>query len=183
MTFKTRFGFLASEVLLLALAGCGGHDAAPAPSTATSVAPKPAESVPVSKLRMNDPGAPSQLVKGFYGVENGWRWTAGHFSVVLKTPPGAAAHGATLTFADAVSGDVLKKVTDQTLTASIGGKTLKSETYTTGGNHTFTADVPADLLSGDTVTVDFTVDKPLAGSAADRRELGLIATSVGIESK
>ena len=138
----------------------------------------------VSSLSMNYPGAPAQLVKGFYGLEAGaWRWTAGHFSVMLKTPPGAAARGGTLTFSLVVAGPVRKQVGDQTLTASIGGKTLKSEKYTTEGDHTFSADVPAASLAGDTVSVDFSVDKYLPPSPADRRELGLIATAIGIESK
>jgi hypothetical protein len=33
------------------------------------------------------------------------------------------------------------------------------------------------------VSVDFSVDKYLPPSPADRRELGLIATAIGIESK
>ena len=52
----------------------------------------------VSTLKMSDPSAKHQLAKGFYQLEaNAWRWTAGDFSVVLKTPPGAAQKGATLT--------------------------------------------------------------------------------------
>jgi hypothetical protein len=180
MTLKRLSCFFVSEALLVVLAGCGGHDAPPA---ATVVASTPAPSPLVSKLRTNDPGAPAQLVKGFYGVENGWRWTAGHFTVLLKTPAGASAKGGTLTLSFATSGDVLQKVHDQTLTASIGGKAISSETYATGGSHTFTANVPADLLAGDTVTVDFAVDKSLPASPADRRELGVVATAMAIESK
>jgi hypothetical protein len=135
----------------------------------------------LSSLKMNDDAAKDQLVKGFYGVESGtWRWTAGSFSVLLKTPPGAAQKGATLTVPLAVSDVILKKVHSQTLTASIGGKALKSETYPTAGNHTFTADVPAASLTGDTVTIDFSLDNPLPPSPSDLRELGVIVTSVGL---
>ena len=138
----------------------------------------------VSAFRMNDPAAQSQLVKGVYGVEGGgWRWTAGSFSVLLKTPPGAAQSGGLLTFSLLVSGDILKQVQAQTITASAGGKVLKSEKYTDAGNHTFSADVPASALTGDTVLIDFSVDKPLPPGPADRRELAVVATAVGIESK
>jgi hypothetical protein len=138
----------------------------------------------VSVLHVNDAGAPAQLIKGFYNVESGmWRWTAGSFSVALKTPAGAAQKGGTLTLALSVSAPVLAQVHSQTLTASIGGKTLKSEKYTDAGGHTFTADVPAASLTGDKVIVDFALDNSLPASAADQRELGVIATAVGIESK
>ena len=69
------------------------------------------------------------------------------------------------------------------LTASVGATKLKSETYAKPGAYTFTADVPAELLTKDSVTVDFALDKSIPASAADQRELGVIATSVGLESK
>ncbi len=52
----------------------------------------------VSSLNMSGASAKDQLISGFWGLENGaWRWTAGKFSVTLKTPLGAAQKGATLT--------------------------------------------------------------------------------------
>src|SRR4051812_31507163 len=54
----------------------------------------------VSNVRMNDAAASAQLLSGFYPVESGaWRWTAGKFSVLLRTPPGSAQSGATFNFA------------------------------------------------------------------------------------
>jgi hypothetical protein len=136
----------------------------------------------VSALKMGDPSAKDQLAKGFYPLEAGaWRWTAGNFSVTLKTPPGAAQKGATLTVALSVSDIVLKQFHSQTLTASAGAAALKSEKYIDPGSHTFTADVPATALTGDTVTIDFSLDNSLP-PAVDKRELGLIVSSVGIES-
>src|SRR4051812_18944103 len=53
----------------------------------------------VSNLRMNDTAAAAQLLNGFYPIEGGaWRWTAGKFSALLRTPPGSAQSGATLNF-------------------------------------------------------------------------------------
>jgi hypothetical protein len=136
----------------------------------------------VSVLKMSDPSAKDQLTKGFYPLEAGaWRWTAGDFSAVLKTPPGAAQKGATLTLALTVSDAVLKQMHSQTLAASVGGAALKSEKYVDAGSHTFTADVPATALTGDTVTIDFSLDNALP-PAVDKRELGVIVSSVGIES-
>jgi hypothetical protein len=137
----------------------------------------------VSTLKMSDPSASVQLAKGFYGLEGGaWRWAQGAFEVVLKTPPGAAQKGATLTLSLVVQDTILKQVRSQTLTAAIGATTLKSEKYTDPGNHSFTADVPAALLSADTLTVDFSLDKPLPPGPADRRELGVIVTAVALET-
>ena len=182
MTQSLRLFTTVAIAILLLTAGCRGRHGRtavqndePEPTLKTGL---------VSSFRVNDPGAPAQLVKGFSGLESGtWRWTAGNFSVLLKTPPGSSQSGATLTLALVVSNDVLTVVRTQTLTASIGGKTLKSEKYTTAGNHTFTADVPAASLTGDTVTIDFSVDKPLPPGPADRRELAVITTAIGLESK
>ena len=108
---------------------------------------------------MSDPSAKAQLTKGFYQLEAGaWRWTAGNFSVTLKTHSGAAQKGATLTLALTVSGVVLKQVHSQTLAASVGATALKSgKPYVDAGSHTFTADIPATALTGDTVTIDFLI--------------------------
>jgi hypothetical protein len=144
---------------------------------------EPAAKAPiVSMLKMSDPSAKVQLAKGFYPLEAGaWRWTAGNFSVTLKTPPGAAQKGATLTLALTVSDAVLKQVHSQTLAASIGATPLKSEKYIDPGSHTFIADIPATVLTGDTVTIDFSLDNSLP-PAVDKRELGVIVSGIGIES-
>jgi hypothetical protein len=136
----------------------------------------------VSALKMSDPSAKDQLTKGFYGLEaNAWRWTAGSFSVNLKTPPGAPQKGATLTLVLTVSDAVLKQSHSQTLAASVGATALKSEKYVDAGSHAFTADIPATALTGDTVTIDFSLDNTLP-PAVDKRELGVIVSSVGLES-
>jgi len=145
---------------------------------------EPAAKAPiVSLLKMNDPAAKDQLLRGVYGLESGtWRWTGGNFAVVLKTPPGASDKGATLTLNLVVSDAVLKQVHSQSLTAAIGNKTLKSEKYLDPGGHTFTADIPAASLTGDTVTIDFSLDNALPPGPTDRRELGVIITAVDIET-
>jgi hypothetical protein len=185
MIQPTRFRYLIYAQILTALlvtAGCRGQHGRTA--VQNDEGPPVTTAAIASSLRVSDPGAPAQLVKGFSTLEAGsWRWTAGHFSVLLKTPPGAAEKGGTLSFALVVSDAVLKQVQSQTLTASIGGADLKSEKYTTAGSHTFSADIPASALTGENVTIDFSVDKSLPSSPADRRELAVIATAIGLESK
>jgi hypothetical protein len=162
------------------MSGCSGKHG----TTVQNDEGEPAANAPiVSQLKMNDPSVKQQLTKGVYNLEAGsWRWTAGNFSAVLKTPPGAAQKGATLTLTLVVSDAVLAQVHSQTLAAAIAGKTLKSEKYVDPGSHTFTADVPAASLTGDTVTIDFSLDNALPPGPTDRRELGVIVTAVGIES-
>ncbi len=147
---------------------------------------EPAEATPrmAATLKMSDPAAPAQLVKGVYGLEGGaWRWTAGHFSFLLRSPLSAAQHGATLSLGFTIPDVITQKLGPIELTASVGATRLKSETYAKPGPYTFTADVPAEQLTKDSVTVDFSLDKSIPAGAMDQRELGVIATSVGLESK
>lgn len=138
----------------------------------------------VSSLKMNDPSASVQLQKGFYGLEGGsWRWTARQFTAVLKTPVASAQRGAVLTLSLTIPDVVIQKLSSVTLSASVGGTKLKSETYSKPGAYTFNADMPADQLGKDTVAVDFALDKSMPAGSADSRDLGIIATGVGLETK
>jgi hypothetical protein len=137
-----------------------------------------------SSLKMGDLATPVQLVKGVYGVEGGsWRWTSGHFSILLRSPLAAAQHGGTLTFSFTIPDVVNQKLGKLAMTVSSGGKKLNSDSFATTGAHTLTADVPADLLMKDTITFDFDLDKSIPASASDNRELGVIATAISLESK
>jgi hypothetical protein len=137
----------------------------------------------VSSVRMNDTAAAAQLLNGFYPVESGaWRWTAGKFSVLLRTPPGSAQSGATLDFAFTIPEVVIQKLNNLKLTASINGMDLKSDEYKQPGPQTFNADVPGSMLTPDSIKVDFALDKSLP-PGLDKRELGVIATSAGLAPK
>lgn len=133
---------------------------------------------------MSDQAATVQLVKGFHSLEGGaWRWTAGKFQVLLKPPLAAAQRGAVLSFAFSIPEVVIQKLSVITLTASVGGTKLKSETWSKPGAYTYSADVAAALLAGDAVTFDFEFDKSLPSGSVDQRELAVVATSIGLESK
>ncbi len=135
-------------------------------------------------VNASDPRTAGQLVKGFHSVEqNAWRWTTGNFSVILKPPAGAAQKGATLILKFVVADAVLDKLKSMTLSASVGGQKLPPETYTKGGEYTYTRDVPSSALQQDTVSVDFALDKFLPASPQDARDLGVIMTMVGFEAK
>ena len=138
----------------------------------------------MSAVDMGDARAEKQLVNGFYGIEaNAWRWTAKDFSVTLRPPTGSAAQGAVLDFALSVPQPVIDKLHKVTLTASINGTALPPETYSQEGGAEYKRDLAPGLLSGDSVRVDFHLDKAVPPGNGDMRELGVVARSVALESK
>ena len=137
-----------------------------------------------STVHMGDPQIGNQLVSGFYGIEqNAWRWTGRRFSVVLRRPFGAAQKGATLQLRLTVPSVIVEKLKTISLSATIGGSTLPPETYTQAGEYTYTREVAPALLAGDSVRVDFQLDKSMPPSAADLRDLGVVVQSAGLALK
>jgi hypothetical protein len=138
----------------------------------------------LSTVHMADPKTAIQLLKGFHAVEhNAWRWTMGAFAVTLKPPPGAKENGATLTMKFALPDAVISTVKSTTLTATVAGKQVGSQTYNAAGDHMFTADIPAAALTSDAVIVDFALARFLPAGTADPRELGLVASTISLDPK
>lgn len=139
---------------------------------------------PVSNISAADPNVASHFAKGFYSIEgNAWRWTAKNFSVDLAPPLNANQKGAQLVLKLAVPDAALQKVDSVTLTASVDGYKLDPQTYTKGGQYTFTRDIPADKLQSDDVQINFAVDHTIPPTGGDARELGLIVSQVGLVAK
>ena len=137
-----------------------------------------------STIHMGDPRIGNQLVSGFYGIEqNAWRWTGRRFSLELRPPFGAAQKGATLQLRLTVPPVIVEKLKTIALSATIGGSTLPPETYTQPGDYTYTRDVAPELLAGESVRVDFELDKSMPPSGADLRDLGLVVLSAGLGLK
>jgi len=167
---------IAALLLTLSVACTGKHNRV----TVQNEEPDTAR-ILVSSVRMGDPKAGSQLLSGFYAVENNsWRWTARKFSVLLRTPLTAAQSGAIVTLSFTVPDVVIQKLKNIMIAASINGMTLTSTEYNAAGSYTFNADVPASMLTAESVRVDFALDKSLPANDADKRELGIVANSVGI---
>ena len=161
---------------LAVFAGCGAPDLT---GLTEEEPPRPSSEVQVAGSR-----AGSQLISGWYAVErNSWRWTAGKFAVLLHPPIGSAAKGANLTLHFTVPEVVISRLHSITLFASIQGTKLAPETYQTAGPALYTRDVPASLLSGNTVRVDFELNRVMVPGKGDTRELGVIADRVGLEAK
>ena len=161
--------------------------AAAVAATACRRTPRPVlenESAAVeSVVPLGDARYAGQLNRGFYQIEqNAWRWTAGRFSVTLKTPPGAAQKGAFLVVEFSVPPLIVEKYGNVTLNLSVNGISLAPATYTSAGQQRLRRPVPAEAFVADVVACDFVLDKILPPSPADKRELGIIVSSIGLES-
>lgn len=170
---------IAAAVTSLALvcAGCNRHKRPPV----VTVEETPALA---SVVATADAKASTQLLAGFYGVEqNSWRWTAGKFSVLLRPPQGAATKGAVLQLKFTIPEVAMGKEKTQTLTGFVNGTALAPESYSKAGEFIYTRDVAANLLPGDSARVDFSLEKTMQPSGADHRDLGVVATMVGLQAK
>jgi len=129
----------------------------------------------------NDSRVTSQLASGFYELESGtWRWTMPKFAVRFRVPAGAKEKGAVLK-ADLVFPEVIFKSTGPIqLTATAGDKALGAQALAQVGDHSVSFPIPADVLTTETITVDFKLDKSLPPGTVDPRELGLIFIKSGL---
>ena len=137
-----------------------------------------------SVIHMGDPKVAPQLLNGFFNIESdSWRWTMGKFAVALRPPRNAAVKGATLHLKFVLPEAVISKIKTTSISAKVGTVTLSPETYTQPGEFDYSRDVDSKLLTGESVNVEFTMDKFLTAGMVEARELGVIATSVGFEAK
>jgi hypothetical protein len=134
----------------------------------------------LSTLHVADPKAVPQLLKGWHAVEQGsWRWTQKTFAVALKAPsPGKSAK---LQLKFVIPPPLLSRLHSITLNASIDGVSLGPETYNQAGDQTYTRTIAPRETSGNLIRVDFQLDKALPPDHRDKRELGVVVTSVGLE--
>lgn len=137
-----------------------------------------------SSVDASDVGAASQLVSGWGPIEDrAWRWTAPHFAAVLRPPPGSPTLGAVLQLHFALPPVEMSRLHQVTLSASVQGFRLAPQTYSGDGDNLYTRDLPAKLLSGDSVRIDFELDKPFIPINGDPRPLGVIGKRVSLETK
>lgn len=179
-THQVRAALAGAALAAIALcAACSSDKKTPVKETVEETSPKL-----LTSINMGDPKGEKQLLSGFYGIEsNAWRWTGKDFSVNLRPPAGSAAQGATLVFALSIPQVVIDKVHSVTLTATANGTALAPETYSQEGQVEYKRDLPAAALNGDTVRVDFHLDKVMPPANGDVRQLGVIARSVALEAK
>jgi|SRR5215831_18014647 len=173
---RIALGLALVAALLWMPAGCrrgkkGAEAASGGPRFATTV-------------HMGDPRSAGQLVSGFHDIEdNAWRWTARKFAVDVGTPPGAAQNGALLEFEFTVPQPVIDQLKSVSVSASVDGNVLPPESYSQPGTYSYKRDVPAALLGKESVRAAFELDKAIPPGPADQRELGVVASSVGLKAK
>jgi hypothetical protein len=137
-----------------------------------------------SDIFAGDPNVAAHFVKGFYDMEqNSWRWTNQDFAVDLTPPLHAEQKGAQLVMKLAVPDAVIQKLTSVQLSAAIQDFKLEPQVYTKPGQYTYTRDVPADKLHGDSVQIDFSLDHAMPPTPPDIRPLGIIVSEVGLVAK
>jgi len=169
----------------ITVAGTGWLSVGCRPAETTPVAENAPEAVTELKstVTMGDSEAAAQLLNGFYDVEGGsWRWTMSHFSVILAVPEGAADKETELVMQFTIPQAVIDKLGPITLSAQAGEVALPPETYTQAGDHVYRKKLPATAVTGEAVTLTFSLDKALPPSETDRRELGVIVTSIGLRA-
>jgi hypothetical protein len=167
--------------LALALAGCSREHKVTIKET---VEEAPGTTGTAMVINMGDPKQERQLLGGFYAIEsNSWRWTAKDFTVSLRPPAGSAAQGATLILALSIPQATIDRLKSVTLSAFVNGTALAPETYAREGQYEYKRDVLPTLLRGRAVRVEFHLDKSMPPAGGDARELGIVARSVGLESK
>ncbi len=137
-----------------------------------------------SVINVADPADSAQIVRGFSSVEaDAWRWSTSKFSVVLRPPAGSAQNGAKLNLTFTLHDAVVGKLGPVTVSATVGGTPVASETFSQAGDYVYSHEVPASALGSDVVTVEFSTDKALAPTEQDKRELALIVKSIGLVPK
>jgi hypothetical protein len=160
-------------VAMLLLAGCKRQE------PQAEVAKEKAADL-VSAFGMADPQAAAQITHGFHGLENGWRWVGSKFGVTLAPPESKAAQ---LELKFSLPNAVFDRLGAVTLSASVNGKVLPSQKYSSAGPQVYTQDLEAGSFGPGPVIVDFTTDKALPPGNGDARELALIVTRVGLTAK
>ncbi len=137
-----------------------------------------------SMINMADPSTAAQLLSGFHGVEQGaWRWTMKRFSVVLKPPVGSDQKGATLRLKMFISDDQIARLAPLTLTADIDGHPLDPQSFTKTGDQVYSQPVSPDLMKASSVKVNFSLDKAREPDSVDGRQLGVVASVIGLQTR
>jgi hypothetical protein len=77
-----------------------------------------------------------------------------------------------------VPGYQIERIGPMTLEADVDGQLTEARTYSEGGFHDYTAEVPACALATSMVPVRFSFDK----ASTEGRELGAVVAEVGLRT-
>jgi hypothetical protein len=118
-------------------------------------------------------------VEGLYDVESGgWRWTKSRFAITF------AGEGAARLIVQVYVPDAsIQKLGQLTLRARLGDHDLAPQTFRTPGQYAFEREVPAGWMRPGGNRFDFSLDRSLAPTAQDARELGIVVVSAMLEMR
>ena len=130
----------------------------------------------LARSRLAAPPSSFQLLRGWHQLEyDAWRWTERAFSMeVISYAP---LRPATLRFVFQLPEVVFAQASALRLSVRINGTPLAPGIYSTPGQHEYIGSVPA--LDAGVATVEFELDRAIAPTDADRRELGLLVDLSG----
>ncbi len=140
----------------------------------------------VSRLRVADPKYASQILEGFFQVEEGgWRWVTNKFKVELRPPFASQKLGARLELKANLPDVVFSRTGPITLSAKLNQTVLPSQTFKSTGEVLYAVDVPPAAMAADQIVVEFSTDKFLPPNTFpnDGRQLAFIVTAISLDTK
>ena len=145
----------------------------------------PARTVPelLSRVHAADPQATTQLLEGFYPLEQKmWSWTSKKFTVALAPPRQVPGLPVELTLRFTLPEVIVQTLGPITLTARIRGVEVGSRLYDRPGvDLVFDVEVPDALLSNEKTVIEFELDKSMIVDEAPKRELGIVFLSAALQ--
>jgi hypothetical protein len=133
-----------------------------------------------SSIAMGDARDGSQLLHGFYEIEQGsWRWSMGQFGVSLRPPAGAALDGARLRMVFTIPEPAAEAMAGLEIRARVSGVALEAFRAAGAGEQIYMARAPKEALAGEAVTVEFELSRKMEPGTLDGRELGVVVSSIG----
>jgi cephalosporin hydroxylase len=133
---------------------------------------------PLSEIMMTEAKHADRFLRGFYELQQNWRWTSRVFAVSLDPPQ---TDRATYLELDCkIPLEIMSEFRTVTLTATVNGVEIGRQTFYKEGHYYFTRYVPARALKRKPAVVEFELDRT-ATDAKTGRTLGLVATSIGLK--
>lgn len=171
-----RLAILILTAAAVCLCGCRRERIPFVPTEENSIRLEP-------EIQAGDPADALQLVRGFHQTEfNAWRWTMGHFAVLLRIPDGAKTNGARLVLDFSAPEQLIRKRGPVTVTVSHSGIERARHTISAAGAQTAEFRFSSGTLQGETAAFDFRLDRYFQAGEEDRRELGIIVTGLRLLS-
>jgi hypothetical protein len=168
--------------LAILLAACKGRPPQPGSTTGAGAGSGSVltNNLPSATVVMGDPLVAQQLKRGFHQIEFGqWRWTERKFQLVLRVLPKDKAHPQ-LAIRLSVPKPIIDQLTTVTLSCSVDGSSLGSETFNAPGDYWYRRNITQP--TSDVAQVDCELDKAIPPGKTDTRELGIIVWNVAMTS-